>query len=213
MKKIKLILIGAGQLGVLVSNIIKKDRKYEVVGFIDSTKKKGKKINDIKVLGNDNYLKKLSSKSIQLVICIGDISIRKKIIKKLVKRKFIFPTIIDQNSYVGNKTRIDPGTIICGHTIILNDTKIGKFNIIGTGIKILHNVNIKDNCIIGGGSIIGSNVKISNNVFIGVGSVIASKKIFIEENSFICSGSVILKDVKKNTKVLGNPARVVPYNY
>ena len=27
--------------------------------------------------------------------------------------------------------------------------------------------------------------------------VIASKKIFIEENSFICSGSVILKDVKK----------------
>ena len=78
MKKIKLILIGAGQLGVLVSNIIKKDRKYEVVGFIDSTKKKGKKINDIKVLGNDNYLKKLSSKSIQLVICIGDISIRKK---------------------------------------------------------------------------------------------------------------------------------------
>ena len=40
MKKIKLILIGAGQLGVLVSNIIKKDRKYEVVGFIDSTKKR-----------------------------------------------------------------------------------------------------------------------------------------------------------------------------
>ena len=69
-----------------------------------------------------------------------------------MKRKFIFPTIIDQNSYVGNKTRIEPGTIICGHTIILNDTKIGKFNIIGTGIKILHNVNIKDNCIIGGGS-------------------------------------------------------------
>ena len=37
MKKIKLILIGAGQLGLV--SIIKKDRKYEVVGFITLLKK------------------------------------------------------------------------------------------------------------------------------------------------------------------------------
>ena len=39
MIKEKLIIIGAGQLGSLVSNIIDK-KKYNILGFIDNDKKK-----------------------------------------------------------------------------------------------------------------------------------------------------------------------------
>ena len=39
MSRKKIILVGAGQLGVLVSNILKKDKKYSIAGFVDTKKK------------------------------------------------------------------------------------------------------------------------------------------------------------------------------
>ena len=54
MIKKNIIIIGAGQMGELVSNIILRDGKFNILGFID--KKKTKKINGYKILGNDSFL-------------------------------------------------------------------------------------------------------------------------------------------------------------
>ena len=45
MKSKKLLILGAGQLGLLVSKIIKKTKKFQVIGFIDNDKKKERKKN------------------------------------------------------------------------------------------------------------------------------------------------------------------------
>ena len=134
MSRKKIILVGAGQLGVLVSNILKKDKKYSIAGFVDTKKKLGKTVNGIKIIGGDDYLKKLPPKKFSLIICIGDVLKRKKLITNLSKKKFKFPPIIDKNSFIGNNTKIGLGTIICGHSVILNETIIGQFNIIGSAI-------------------------------------------------------------------------------
>ena len=91
----------------------------------------------------------------------------------------------------------------------MNDVKIGKFNIIGTSVKILHNSAIGNNCVIGGGSIIGANVILNDDIFVGIGSTFCSKKIVIGSKSFICAGAVVLKNIKKNSKIIGNPAREI----
>jgi UDP-perosamine 4-acetyltransferase len=208
-KKKKIIIIGAGQFGALVSRIIIKLNNYEILGFIDSDPKK-KIINKIKVLGNDKQLKKYKKKGIGLVLAIGDIDKRLKLIEKLKRRDFFFPKIIAYSNKIDETTKIGMGSIITNHSVILNHCKVGKFCLIGSAVKILHNVNISKNCVIGGGSTIGSNVKIKDNVFIGVGSTIASKKIIIGSNAFICSGSGVFKDVKNNSKIIGNPGRVIP---
>jgi len=45
---------------VLTSKIIKKSYNFQIVGFIDNDpRKKGKKINGIRVIGNDNGLNKI----------------------------------------------------------------------------------------------------------------------------------------------------------
>ena len=53
----KLIIIGGGQFGILVSKIVQKSKEFNIIGFIDNDEKFGKKINNIKVLGNDKKLK------------------------------------------------------------------------------------------------------------------------------------------------------------
>lgn len=212
MSKKKIIIIGAGQLGCVVSNIIDK-KKYKICGFLDNDKLKiGKKINDIQVLGTDQYLFKLSPKNFNLVLCLGKVKSRINFLKQFSKSLFNFPVIVDNKFRKFKNVNIGKGSIILNSATILNNTNVGSFCLIGTNSTILHDVKINDNCIIGGGTTIGANVTLKKNVFIGVGSVIASKKITIKENCYICSGSVILEDLPKKSKVIGNPAKIIPYH-
>ena len=208
--KKNIIVIGAGQLGVLVSNIITRQNIFNILGFIDKDKnKKSKLVNGFKVLGSEDYLLK-NEKNYNLVLALGNIKKREQIIKKLKNKNFKFPIILDPSCNIDKDVKIGMGTIISNSSTVLNNTKIGDFSIIGTAVTILHNVKVENNCVIGGGTTIGSNVHIEKNVFVGVGTTFASKKIKIMKNSFICSGSVIFNSVKAKSKMIGNPARLIP---
>ena len=56
----KIILIGAGGQAKSCIDVINLTKNYKIVGFIDIKKKK--KILNYKVLGNEQYLKKLNKK-------------------------------------------------------------------------------------------------------------------------------------------------------
>ena len=155
-------------------------------------------------------IKSVSPQKVGLVLCLGKAKSRKVFLKKINKKKFKFPIIIDKNLSKFENVNIGKGTIILGSTNISNNTSIGKFCIIGTNTNILHDVKIGDNCIIGGGTIIGANVTLHKEIFVGVGTIFASKKITVKENCYICSGSVVLNNLPKNCKVIGNPARIIP---
>jgi sugar O-acyltransferase (sialic acid O-acetyltransferase NeuD family) len=208
MKK-DLVIIGDGQFARLVFKIINRTKDYKVAAFIG---KKNKKLCGIKVY-SFNFLKSFRRKYKYYVLAIGDILIRKRLISSLKKKGFNssnFPVIIDPSCIlIDGLKNIRSGTIILPNTTLLNDVKIGRFNIIGTSVKILHNTKIGNNCVVGGGSIIGANVRINNEIFVGVGATFCSKKITIGSKSFICAGSVVLKNVRQNSKIIGNPAKEV----
>ena len=205
---INLFIIGAGQLGQLFYKEIKKDNKYKIVGFIDKYSKK-KFFNGIKIYKNEsNFLKKKTK--LNLVLALGNINQRKNIIKKFNKKNFIFPKIILKHCYIENVDNVASGSIIMTHSKILNNTKIGKHCLIGTNVNILHDSKIGKNCVIGGNSCVGANTEVGENVLIGVGTVVSSNKKKIGSETIICAGSVIHKDVRKNSKVIGNPFKYIP---
>lgn len=211
MSKKKILIIGAGQFGIIVSNILKNSKEFEIIGFIDNNSKKlNKKINKIKVVGTDKKLNFYKKKKINLAIAIFDTKKRNQIIKRYQNGGFLFPKIFHNSCNIEKNVKIGKGTIITNSSIVLNNTTIGKFCLIGSGIKILHHVSIADNCVIGGGTTVGSNVQIEKNVFVGVGAVFASKKIKVGKNSYVCSGSVVMNNIRERSKVIGNPARSIP---
>ena len=88
------MLIGARGSGkevlLTINDCNKKSKKYQVLGFIDDDKELwGKIINGKKVLGGISWLLEKYSK-IDCIVCIGDPLIRKNVIAKLNKKKFIF---------------------------------------------------------------------------------------------------------------------------
>ena len=130
---------------------------------------------------------------------------------------------IENNVSVGPYARLRPGTILKSGSRVGNFVEIKK-SIIEKGSKINHLSYIGDaslgkNVNIGAGTITcnydgvkKNKTKIKDKVFIGSNSSLVAP-ITINRKSTIGAGSVITKNVKKNSLALSRPMQVEIKNY
>ena len=132
-------------------------------------------------------------------------------------------TKIEKNVVVGPYARLRPGTILKSNSKIGNFVETKKATI-NTNSKINHLSYIGDT-IIGKNSNIGAGTitcnydgvkkhktKISDNVFVGSNSSLVAP-VKLEKNSTIGAGSVITRNVKKNSLVITRSPQIDVKNY
>lgn len=102
---------------------------------------------------------------------------------------------------------VEIGANVCIDRAALDSTTIGSGTKIDNLCQIGHNVTIGTNCIITGNSIIGGSCKVGDNVWIGLSSSL-KEGIIIGNNAFISMGSVVVRNIGNNQKVIGNPAKL-----
>lgn len=203
-----IVILGAGGQGKVVLDILKKNN-YHVIGFIDDDKnKKGKLINNVKVLGNFLDINKTKKNIDGIVIGIGDNNIRSDYFLKIKKLNLKIVNAIHPNTIISENVKIGKGVIIVGGAVVNTNVKIGNNVIINTGATVDHDCVLGDNSQICPGVNLAGNVKIKKNAFIGTGAVI-NPGICIGENSIVGSGSTIIRDVPKNVVVVGMPGKII----
>ena len=130
---------------------------------------------------------------------------------------------IENNVSVGPYARLRPGTVLKSGSRIGNFVEIKK-STIGKRSKVNHLSYIGDTLIgnstnIGAGTITcnydgvkKNKTKIKNNVFIGSNSSLVAP-VTINKNSTVGAGSVITKNVKKNSLALTRATQIEVKNY
>ena len=130
---------------------------------------------------------------------------------------------IENNVHVGPYARLRPGTILKSGSRVGNFVEVKK-STIGKKSKVNHLSYIGDSFIgnsanIGAGTITcnydgvkKNKTKIKNNVFIGSNSSLVAP-ITINKNSTVGAGSVITKNVKKNSLTLTRSPQIEIKNY
>ena len=130
---------------------------------------------------------------------------------------------IENNVSVGPYARLRPGTVLKTGSRIGNFVEVKK-STVGKGSKVNHLSYIGDASIgnstnIGAGTITcnydgvkKNKTKIKNNVFIGSNSSLVAPLI-IDKNSTVGAGSVITKNVKKNSLALTRVTQIEVKNY
>lgn len=207
-----IVIIGAGGFGRevvwLIEDINKKDKEWNIVGFVDDDKSiQGTEINGYKILGDSDWL---TEQELYVVNAIGGPIIKKNVMEKLEGSKNQYPVLIHPSVIHSKSVNFKEGSIICAGNIITVDIEIGKHVIINLDCTIGHDADIGDYSTILPSVNVSGLVKAEECVSLGTGSTII-QGVNIGRNTVVGAGAVVVKDLPANCTAVGAPAKPIKF--
>ena len=200
----KLLILGAGGHGKVVSEIAQLMKQWEEIAFLDD-REDISEVLGIPIVGKLADLLALRSEYEYGFVAIGSNTARLKWTEKLSHHGFKIPILMHPSSTVSAKSSIEEGTVIMAGAVINPDTKIGRSCIINTASTIDHDCILQEGVHTSPGVHLGGTVKVGKRTWICIGATIINN-INIGCDSVIAAGAVVTKDVLSNVLVAGVPA-------
>ena len=197
----KLMIVGTGITAIRVYDFIKQYNLYEIVGFVvDKEYKIVDTFCELKVYSFEELEKKYKKDEIELFIAIYWNNLnkdRKEMFYKVKERGYKLANLVSPNSIIRGRILgencwiqdyviFDTGATIKNGVSLAGHTNIGHHSEIGSFIHIAGKATLGGECIV------------NDQVFIGLNATVLDG-VTIEEKSIIGAGTVIKRNVKKNT--------------
>lgn len=182
-------------------DVLSVNENLQVKGIIDD--KTEKKVDDFSKLKIFKSREIIRNDNLEICICVGNISLRKKAISEF--KNFNFFNLIHPSSVISNFTTLGKGISIAPNVVISGNVNIGNYNNFNSNTIISHDVQIGQNNFFAASNKIMGSCKIGSNNFFGAG-VSTLPGIHIENNNLIGANSLITKNFSSNYKIVGQPA-------
>lgn len=202
-----IIVFGAGGHGKVIADIIEKQGKYNIIGFLDGGKQKGTFFNGYEILGDENYLK---DKEFGAVVAIGDNWIRSIVVNKIVSvnPKIEFINAVHPSAQIGKNVILGKGNAIMANAIVNSDTLIGDHCILNTKTSVGHDNSVGNFVTFAPGTTIGGNSSFGDFSTVSLGANVIHGNT-IGEHTVIGAGSTVLSDIEPYSVAYGTPAKVM----
>lgn len=212
-----IVLVGSGgcmrELVWQIQELNKVEMTWQIDGYVDAKEPGadeqcvvGKEV--IPYLGNDDYLL-TKQDSVNVAICVGSPTLRKKIAEGLKKNANIkFPNLILGDTRVCDDVKMGEGCIVSIDCRISTDVSLGDFVFLNTGSKVCHDGCIGDFTTLSPDVKLAGNVQVGCTCDIGLGAKVI-QGIKIGEGAVVGAGAVVVKDIEAGCTVVGVPARKI----
>ncbi len=209
MKKEKLIILGAGNVGGYISYNIHDFGNYDIVGFLDDDiEKHGKTFYGHKVLGPVSLLRNYAEKErLSVVVGIANPAVRKKIAKSIADYNLTFPNFIAKNAWLSPGVSMGKGVIIYPGVSINYECNLKDFVIVNMNCAIGHNCTISSFSTMAPGVNLGGFTFVGDGVDLCIG-VSTRQGIRIGAQSLVGGQAMVVKNIPANVKVKGIPAYI-----
>ena len=212
-----LVIIGAGEFGRELywhsQNSRGYGKSFSVKGYIDDVMYAGPSSEKYAhvPLPLLNSIKNYRPEHDDIFICaIGSPSGREAVVNIMLERGAEFMTLVHNTSRVADTAKIGTGAFLGPYTCVGPETSVGDHVMLNTHTAVGHDAVIgRCSCLMSFVDVTGR-TEIGEKVFMGSGSRTAPGAK-IGSCSYVGLGSVILKRVRENSKVFGNPA--VPLDF
>ena len=207
-----IILIGAAGHANGIIDIIEKEGKYNIAGFIDKKENIKDSFSGYPILVEDIAVEEISQKYDVTggIIAIGDNWLRSQVSKKIheIYPKFIFVTTVHPSASLGRNVSLGEGTVIMQNAVVGSNTKIGKHCFVSANASIDHDCLADDYSSLAPGVTVGGHVSIGTFTAIGLGANVIHD-IKIGAHTIIGAGSMVNKDITDHKMAYGVPAKEI----
>ncbi len=206
------IIFGASGHGSVVLDCIEQEGKYNMIGFVDSYKKKGRRQNGYEILGNEADLPFLIEKFnlFGVIVAIGDNWTRNLIVDTItqISPALNFITAIHPNATIGKDVVIGTGSVIMPGAIVNANCRVGDFCILNTNASLDHDSRMGDFSSLAPRVCTGANLDLGKFSALCLGANII-ESITIGEHVVVGAGSLVIRDLESHVLAFGSPAKVI----
>lgn len=208
MKK-RLLIYGAGGLGLEVLALVKALPEWEVAGFVDDSVTPGEIRYGVKVLGGIEVIRQQTEVT-SVVLAIGSPLHKAEVIRKIRNEAVQFPVLIHPSVilHLPDTISIGEGTVITAGVILTAEIAIGRHVLLNLNTTVGHHSKIGSYCSIMPGVNIAGNVTLGEAVLVGAGANVINN-ISVGNNGTIGMGAVVLHPVAEGSTVAGVPAKPI----
>ncbi len=203
-----LIIIGSGGMGREIYNLATcckgYNTEYKIKGFLDDWPDAINSFGNYPpVIGTvDNY----EVEPNDVFVCsFGSVKSKKEAVQKILNNCGEFINLIHPTAYIGKGAEIGSGCIIFQNAGIGDHTKIGNFVLIQATTYIGHDAIVGDYSRVDCHAVCVGGVIVEEEVTIHTSAVI-SHKVVVGKGATVGALSFVIRKVKENTTVYGNPA-------
>ena len=207
-----LVLIGGGNQAHYTIDIIEKEKKYNIIGIIDSVNEVGSNRFGYKILGRQEDIQRIvKDYNIEVgLISIGDNWSRYYVYNQIVDKipNFEFVNAIHPSVIIGKDVQLGVGIVAMAGCIFNPKSVIGDFTFFATGAQVEHDCLIDEFASISAGSTTGGFVKLGKFSAITLGVTVIDR-VEIGKNTVVGAGSLVVKSLPENVLVYGNPCKII----
>ena len=210
----ELVIYGSGPFAKLMLYHFTHDSEYEVVAFsLDQQYINNNTFCGLPVIAFESISNHYPASDYGMFVAIGYSNMRNRpvMFNKAKDKHYQLVNFISNHAIIRENLILGENNVILSSTDIEPFVTIGNNNVFWTGGILGHNLTIGNHNYISGNCGLGGNCQIGDRCFMGNAAVMVNG-LNIADETFMVSGTVILKDTEYAAKYHGNPAKRIGYH-
>ena len=194
----RLVLIGGGGHGKSVLDVIRAEDRYDVVGILDVSSRRGDSVMGVPIIGTDDDIPRLAKEVGRFVIGVGHLGNaegRMALWEQVQAMAAELPTIVSPIAYLSPDALLGPGTVVFHRAVVNAMVRVGRNCVLNTGSIVEHDAVLGDNVHVSTQAVVNGACKIKDGSFLGSGSVI-NQGMTVGPRTIIASGAVVCQSAE-----------------
>lgn len=211
-KRGNILLIGSSGHAKVIIDIVENEKRYNIIGLIDTFRSVGETTVGYEVLGTETDVPSLVAKNniTGFIVAIGDNSLRQKVVTNIRELcpDVPFVSTIHPTASIGKETMIGCGTVIMAGAVINPCCSVGDFCIINTQASLDHDSSMNNFSSLAPRVSTGGNCTIGDYTAIGIGAVLRHG-VSIGNDTVVGAGSLVMNHLESFIVAYGIPAKKI----
>jgi len=203
-----LLIIGAGGHGRVVADAAEASGQWDKIAFVDDKYPDVSSASQWSVIGRISDLESLKSEWNQIVVAIGNNSLRVELLEQCKGTGFSVASVIHPSAVIAKDVSMGEGAVVFANTVVNTGVVLGRGVILNTAATVDHDCMLGEGVHLSPGVHLGGTVEIDSYTWLGVGASVVNN-CNIGSGVTVGAGTVIIDDIDDQLTVVGMPAKPV----